>query len=388
MNFAPVRVGVIGLGDISRVYLNGITRSPAFELVGVGARRDERAQEVAAKLGVRAMTVDALLADRSIEVVVDLTPGIEHERLNERVIAAGKHLYTEKPFALSRAAAERLAELASRGGTLIGGAPDTFYGAAHQAARAALDAGRIGRPVFGRSFIGLPGLELFHPNPAQFYRPGGEPPYDFGPYYFTQWIHLLGPVRQVYASGGRGKDVRTVLRGPQAGASFPVDVSTTFNIVLEFDAASVAATISLDVAVPTVAPGELFGADGILQLADPLFFSGSPALVTAGGGRAELATDGRPFSVANRRDHVGHPVADYRGTGLVDLAIAIRTGMPHRTGPDFLVHVSEVMEAIVRSARERVAVTLTSSCVRPRPVDPAADELLVRLTASPFDPPN
>ncbi|MCS0630229.1 Gfo/Idh/MocA family oxidoreductase [Telluria mixta] len=386
MSFEPVRVGVIGVGDISGVYLNAISRSPALALRAVAARSMQRAATAGRRHGVPGVTVDALLADDGIEVVVNLTPSDQHETLNRRIVAAGKHLYSEKPFALSSRVATELVQDAGRRNVRIGSAPDTFFGGAHQAARALVDQGAIGTPVFGHAFVGLPGLEHFHPNPAQFYRPGGEPPYDIGPYFITQWINLLGPVRQVFASAGAGAAQRTIRRGPLHGTSFPVDVPTTFNAVLEFDAASVALTLSLDVAAPTLRPGELYGSGGTLALADPIFFSGEPALFQPDQGRTVCAIADRPFSTPNRLNHMGRPVADYRGVGLVDLAIALRHGSAHRTAPDLIVHAVEVMEALVTSGREKRAVPLHTSCARPAPLDRERDALLIDMTPSPFDP--
>jgi predicted dehydrogenase len=385
MPFEPVRVGVIGAGDISTVYLKAISRSPALALRGIAARQVERAEAAGKPYAARGTTVEALLADDGIELIVNLTPGSQHEQLNRMIIESGKHLYSEKPFALSAEVAQQLAQAAERKGVLIGSAPDTFYGGAHQAARALIDSGAIGKPVFGLSFVGLPGLEHFHPNPASFYLPGGEVPYDVGPYFITQWINLLGPVCQVYASTGSGASQRTIRRGPLQGTSFPVDVQTSFNTVLEFDGASVGLAMSLDVAVPTFRPGELFGSAGTLTLADPIFFSGDPVLFQPQSGHSTVSIADRPFSEPNRLNHAGKRVADYRGVGLVDLAIAIRTQTAHRTAPDLLVHAIEVMETIVRSGREKQAIALRSSCSRPAPADRERDALLVELTPSPFD---
>lgn len=381
----PVRIGVVGAGDISAVYLNAITRSSALDLQAIATRDPQANAEKANRFRTRPISVAELLADDAIELVVNLTPGVAHEAINGAALEAGKHVYSEKPFALSLSAAQRLADLAKSKGLLIGSAPDTFYGSAHQAARKALDAGTIGKPVFGTSFLGLPGLELFHPSPEAFYRPGGEPPFDAGPYYTTMWINLLGPVKRVFSVSGAGKSERTILRGPRQGTPFPVTVDTTFNTVLEFAEASVSFMISLDVVVPTLRPGELFGSDGILAMADPMFFGGEPAMIAPPEPRTVLATADQAFASPNRHDHTGRAVADYRGAGLVDLALAIRTGSRHRTGAAFIVHSVEVMEAIVRSARTRAVVDLVSTCERPATIDPEADAALIALTASPFD---
>jgi predicted dehydrogenase len=386
MTFEPVGIGVVGIGDISTVYLEAIDRSPALKLVCVASRTAEKAEAAAIRFGARATSVDALLADNAVELVVDLTPAAEHDRLNLRIIEAGKHLYSEKPFSLSRDAAQKLAEAAARKGVAIGTAPDTFFGAAHQAARRLLDEGAIGKPVLGLSFVGLPGIEYFHPNPGAFYRAGGEPPFDVGPYYITQWINLLGSVRRVFASAGAGHAEREIRRGSFSGTRFAVEVASTFNTILEFDQASVSLLMSLDVLDLAPRPNELFGSAGSLTLAEPLFFGGTPILFQPGKGHQPIETNSGPFGRPNRLDHAHRPAADYRGVGLIDLAIGIREGRPHRTGPDLILHAVEVMEAIVRSGEEKRAIEITSSCNRPAPIDEETDALLIALCRSPFDP--
>ncbi|WP_219893042.1 Gfo/Idh/MocA family protein [Aquisediminimonas profunda] len=376
---------MIGIGDISPVYLSAISRSPAVALHRIASRSAVKAEQVAAGYGATGSDIATLLADDSIEMVVNLTPAIAHDALNAAIIAAGKHVYSEKPFALSAKVASELAANAARAMVMIGSAPDTLYGSVHQAARRALDDGAIGRVVFGTSFIGLPGLEMFHPNPAAFYRAGGEPPFDVGPYYIAMWINLLGPVRRVYAASGSGQAERVIRRGPLAGQSFAVEVDSTFNAILEFETASVSLVLSLDVITPMLRPGELYGSDGILALADPMFFSGEAALTTPGAGRQSLDSEGLAFSRANSRNHVGEPVADYRGVGLIDLALAIRNGKRHRTAADFIVHSVEVMEAIAIAARTHQPIVLKTTCVRPEVLDPVADADLIALTPSPFD---
>jgi len=176
-----------------------------------------------------------------------------------------------------------------------------------------------------------------------------------------------------------------IRRGPLAGQAFPVEIDSTFNSILEFKDATVSLILSLDVITPRLHPGELYGSDGILSLADPMFFSGETAVTKSGADRLPLDCTGLAFSKPNRRNHIGGAVADYRGVGLIDLALAIRNGRPNRTGADFIVHSVEVMEAIVTSARVRKPVQLKTSCERPQVLDPLADGDLIAFTPSPFD---
>jgi predicted dehydrogenase len=380
----PICVGVIGAGDISTVYLNTIRRTEALQLRGIASRSMTSAQEKAAQYGVPAATLDTLLGDPTVELLVNLTPGSEHDAINARIIEAGKHLYTEKPFSLSAANARRLAGDAQAAGLRIGSAPDTFFGAGHQAARRVIDSGGIGKPVLGISIVGHAGVENFHPNPAGFYQSGGEPPFDIGPYYITQWVNLLGPVRHVQASSAKGENERTVLRGPNAGSRFSVEIDTSYTAVLTFDEATVSFVMSLDMAQPPTYQNLCYGTGGSLALVDPNFFGGEPSLRQSGRDTQSVSIDDLPFGMPNRKNHAGAPAADYRGVGLLDLAIGLRTGRRHRADAAFVVHVCEVMEAVVMSARTHETVTIESACHRPAPLDQDRDALLIAAMRSPW----
>lgn len=384
-NFEPLRVGVIGAGDISTVYLNAIDRSPALRLLAIAARTEESARRRAADYGVTGQSLDALLADDRLELLVNLAPGRDHDAINARVIAAGKHLYTEKPFALSFQVADRLCKMAQDSGVRIASAPDTLLGGGHQKARQMIDAGLIGQPVFGVSMVGHAGVEYYHPNPAAFYQPGAEPPYDIGPYYVTQWVHLLGPVRQVHAASAVGPDRRQIRVGPQAGAHFPVESDTSFLATLTFDQAVVSLIMSLDMADRSLQQNHCYGTAGCLQLPDPNFFGGEPALLPERRVEAPAPVETLPFGRPNHAGHFGDRVADYRGVGLVDLAIALRDGRPHRMDAGLILHVTEILEAIMTSARIGAAMRLTTDCSRPAPIDTQKDAALVAMMQSPWD---
>ncbi|AXB80490.1 Gfo/Idh/MocA family protein [Novosphingobium sp. P6W] len=380
----PVRTAVIGAGDISEVYLNTIDRSPALTLCGIASGSMTSAHEKAERYGVEARTLEALLSDTSVELLVNLAPGHAHDEINERIIAADKHLYTEKPFSISVTKAAKLVQEAERRGVMIASAPDTFFGAGHQVARRVLDSGGIGKPVFGISTIGHAGVEQYHPSPASFYRPGGEPPRDIGPYYIAQWVNLLGPVRSVYASSARGAAERTVLRGPTAGTQFPVDICTTYSAVLTFAEATVSLVTSLDMANPAPHQNHCYGSEAALVLPDPNFFGGEPFLLRRGLDPKPVPLDGLPFGAPNRTNHAGLAVADYRGVGLLDLAIAHRRGTKHRTSAAFILHICEVVEAIMASARSGEARAIETQCRRPDAVDFPRDTDLIALMPSPW----
>lgn len=384
VEFSNLRVGVVGVGIISDMYLRCITRSPMLELVALAATTAERAQPKADEFGVKAVSFAEMIADPAIDLIVNLTPAQHHEELNEAVLRAGKHLYSEKPFALAPGNMAMLQEIAAHSGSQWSSAPDTYLGGGHQAARRALDEGRIGTPVFGVGFVGHPGVEGFHPSPRQFYERGGEMPLDVGPYHVAQWINLLGPVRKVYCSARRGRDERVIQRGPLAGTVFPVEVDTSFCIMLDFEGASVSLVLSLDVSDPSVRPSQLFGTHGVMTLPDPHFFGGDVRIGRAGAPPEIIESKDLPFGAPNMMSYRGDMVANYRGAGLIDLAMSISTGGARHIMPAFVAHMVEVMDAILTSASRREAISIISSCERPLAMGSmASDEQLIALTPSP-----
>lgn len=333
-------VGVIGAGAISDVYLSAIARSPAVELRSVAARGMGSARLKSARFGGQAVTVEAMLGDPGIDLVVNLTPAVEHAQLNRRILDAGKHVYTEKPLALTLGDGLDLVRRADAAGLRLGSAPETFFGGAHQAARRLLDSGALGTPVLGSAFVGFPGAELFDPHPSRFYQPGMEAPYDIGPYFVTQLVSLLGPVGWVAAKASRGRARRQVQVGPAAGTDFAVEVPTSFAALLGFDSGAVVTlTTSVDVWKHRRNPMELYCTQGSLTLADPNFFGGAQEYAPRGEEWRTLESAGEAFGAPNRTDHFNRPVADYRGVGIVDMAVALRDGRAHRTRPDLVLHV-------------------------------------------------
>jgi predicted dehydrogenase len=226
---------------------------------------------------------------------------------------------------------------------------------------------------------------MFHPSPAQFYRPGMEGPYDIGPYFVTGLVSLLGPVEWVAARASRGKPTRRIQVGPHAGTEFLVDVPTSFSALLSFrSGAVVTLTTSVEVWKHRRNSMELYCTEGSLTLADPNFFGGAQEYARRGEDWQSLDSARFPFAAANRTDHFNQPVADYRGIGIVDMAVAIRDGRPHRTRPDLTLHVLEVLDAIVTLGTDGGQLSIQTSCQRPAPLDPTSDAELADLMLSPY----
>lgn len=353
----PVTIGLIGTGNISEIYLTNARRFPELNLVACADINAPAAAAKAAAHGLQAMTPEALLADPRIEVVLNLTTPQHHVPVGLQILAAGKHLYAEKPLAVTFADGQRLTAAARDAGLRIGSAPDTFLGGSHQTARSALDDGRIGAPRAGACFMMVPGHELWHPNPDFYYAEGGGPMLDMGPYYITCLVNLLGPVAHVTAAHRAATTTRTIASGPRAGEVVPVTVPTHISAILGFASGpQVTLTTSFDVWKHAHNHIEIYGDTGAMIVPDPNRFDGEVQVATGKGDWQALPT--------------AHPHGDdnWRILGLADMARAIREERPHRASGDLALHVLEVMEAALVSGTEGRRVEITTRVERPEGV--------------------
>ncbi|HVA88593.1 MAG TPA: Gfo/Idh/MocA family oxidoreductase [Chloroflexota bacterium] len=355
MNGQPTRIGIIGCGNISSIYLKNARR---FEAITVAACADldlARAQAKAAEFGVdRACTVEELLADPTIELVVNLTIPQAHAAVGQAVLAAGKSLYTEKPLALDREDGQALLEKARERSLRVGGAPDTFLGAGLQTGRKLIDDGAIGEPVAAIAHMLCHGHESWHPDPAFYYQRGGGPLFDMGPYYLTALVALLGPVCSVTGAARASFPERTITSQPRKGEKITVEVPTHSAAVLQFATGTIATLLtSFDVWKSDAPLLEIHGSTGSLSLPDPNGFDGPVRLHRAGEpGWSEI-----PLVPGLR--------GNSRGIGVADMAEAIRNGRPHRASGDLAYHVLDVMQAIHETAADGQRRTIESTCERP-----------------------
>src|SRR4051812_31260708 len=196
-----VKVGIIGCGKISGIYLENAPRFGNIEITAVADLVPERAQEKAAEYHIpKACSPDELLADPDIEIVLNLTIPNAHASIGFAALNAGKSVYNEKPLTITRDEGQKLLALAKQKGLLVGGAPDTFLGAGLQTCRDVIDSGVIGEPIAATAFMMSHGHESWHPDPEFYYQVGGGPMFDMGPYYLTALTTLIGPVASVSGS--------------------------------------------------------------------------------------------------------------------------------------------------------------------------------------------
>ncbi|WP_336055981.1 Gfo/Idh/MocA family protein [Nitratireductor sp. CH_MIT9313-5] len=371
-------VGIIGCGNISAAYMK---LSPLFRGIEVRACADvnpEAAKVRAEEFKLRQETVDGLLASDDIDIIVNLTIPSAHYEISRRAIEAGKHVYSEKPFVLSVEEGQALAKAAEEKGVRVGSAPDTFLGGAHQLARHIVDSGQIGKIVSGTCHVMSHGMEHWHPNPDFFFLPGAGPVLDVGPYYVTNLIQLIGPVKRVGALSSIPAKERTILSEPRKGEKIPVETPTTIHAVMEFESGAIITLgASWDVWHHKHSNMELYGEKGSLHVPDPNFFGGDLAVTEEGNVLDELPDWPHPFAVPNQGLEEGRPLANYRAAGLADMAQAIMEGRPHRCSLEMSLHAIDVMTSILKSGETGSFVTLQTTCERPAAlgVDAAGDLL-------------
>ena len=351
---ALATIGIIGSGNISEAYLKGAATFPGLKILACADVTMAAAVAKAEVWGIEAMPVAALLADPRIDIVLNLTTPAHHVAVGLQALAAGKHVYSEKPLGISLVEARKLVVAANTAGKRVGSAPDTFLGGSHQTARAALDAGVIGDVVAGSCFMMVPGHEIWHPNPDFYYQPGGGPMLDMGPYYLTCLVNMLGPVKAVMGSAKAAYDRRTIGSGPRAGQGFDVTVPTHISGLLQFEnGAAVTITTSFDVWKHGHNHIELYGRTGSMVVSDPNQFQGD--IMVSG--------KGSDWSALPQSHRYGD--GNYRILGLAEMAGAIAEGRPHRASLELALHVLEIMEAIGVSAQNGQRVDLLHGCERP-----------------------
>jgi predicted dehydrogenase len=348
-------VGIIGVGNISPAYIKGCRAFDILDLVACADLDVARARQVAQEHAIpRVLTVDELVADPQIDVVINLTIPAAHAAVSRRVLEEGKHLYSEKPLATSFEDGRKLLALAQAKGLRIGCAPDTFMFAPHQTARRLLDEGTIGDPVAAVGFMVSHGPEQWHPNPDFFFAPGGGPMLDMGPYYVTCLVNLLGPARRV--SGAARASFPTRTAGVD-GHTIPVATPTHYSTTIEFESGAVATLImSFDVWGHKLPVMEVYGTAGTMTIPDPNGWNPRETRVYV---PEKHDWDVMPMPY---RDHWA------RGIGVADMAYAIRSGRAHRASGDLALHVLEIMFAVEQASNSGQYVELSTTCERPTPL--------------------
>ncbi|MDF2715205.1 MAG: gfo/Idh/MocA family oxidoreductase [Paenibacillus sp.] len=352
-----LKVGIIGTGNISGIYFQNGKRFESMEVVACADLDVEKAKAKADEHEVRGCSVEELLADPDIQMVINLTVPQVHGAVALQALEAGKHVYSEKPLTATREEGKQVLEVARKKGLRVGCAPDTFLGAGIQTSIKLVDDGWIGTPIGATSFMLGAGPEGWHPNPEFFYKTGGGPLFDMGPYYLTALVALLGPITRVTGSAKISFPERTATSQQLFGKKIKVETPTHIAGIFDFASGPMATLLtSFDVKGGSVLPRiELYGSEGTLQIPDPNTFGGKVRIRRAG---AEEWSD-IPLTYGKSENA--------RGVGAADMAKAILTGRDHRANGEMAYHVLEAMFGILDASEQGVHYTMQSTCQRPAP---------------------
>ncbi len=376
----PIRVGVVGCGNISDIYLTNAPRFRDFAVTACADLSADAAARQAQRYAIKARSVTDLLKSEDIDVVLNLTIPEAHAEVSLQALEAGKHVYSEKPLATAVADGVAIMAAAKAKGLRVGAAPDTVLGAGVQEARALIDVGVIGKPLTGLAAVMSHGMEHWHPNPGFFFRPGAGPVFDMGPYYLSALVTLLGPVASVLATGqiGFAERMVTTAGSREQGRTIKVETLTNVHALLDFaSGAHVTFLASWDVWKHSMPPIELHGQKASLRLPDPNWFGGDLLVAGKDEDWRTIRTDSKTFGKTNY-PATGPKYANDRGLGLADMARAILDDRPHRASGDLALHVLAVMAAILEAAADGRRVAIATLCERPNPLGEADAKRLLK----------
>jgi len=352
-----IKIGIIGCGNISDIYLQNCTKMfDSIEIKAVADMIPEKAKAKSIEYNIpKVYSVDELLADDEIKIVLNLTIPLAHAQISMAALNAGKSVYSEKPLAINREDGKKIIDLAERKGLLVGCAPDTFLGGGIQTCRKLIDDGWIGKPIASTAFMTCHGHESWHPDPEFYYQHGGGPMFDMGPYYLTALINLMGPVSRITGSTKITFDKRTITSLPKYGKEIEVQVPTHVAGILDFTNGAIGTIItSFDIWHAQLPFIEIYGTEGTLKVPDPNSFGGSVFL------RRYDHDDWKEIPLSHEYYN------NSRGIGLADMAIAMQTGRKHRSSGELAFHVLDIMQGIHDSSDNCAHYTPITSCVRPQ----------------------
>jgi predicted dehydrogenase len=366
------RIGIAGIGKISGIYLTNLTGmfGNRVKLTAVGDIITERAAKAAEEFHIKAFNSgEELAGSPDVDIVLNLTQPQNHHAVAMAAVKAGKHVYDEKPLCAKREEGAELLKAAAGKNLRVGGAPDTFLGPGIQTCRKIIDEGWIGRPVAASAYMLCHGHEHWHPDPEFYYKAGGGPMFDMGPYYLTALVNLLGPVARISGSAQKGQAERLITSEPLNGKVIKVDVPTHVTGVLDFACGAVGVIVtSFDVWSSSMPFIEIYGTEGALQVPDPNYFRGE---VRVRRFREEswsqiplvLSEPDKPGDKDNWQR-----LNNLRGIGITDMAEAVDEGRPHRASAEMTYHVLDIMHGIHDASASGKYYDVPSVCQRPEPL--------------------
>jgi predicted dehydrogenase len=357
---AKTNLGIIGCGKISSIYFENLRTFDNLYILACADLNMERAHAQASRYNIpRACTVQELLADPNIELIINLTVPRAHAEIALAAIEAGKSVYSEKPLAINREQGQAILNAAHKKNLRVGNAPDTFLGGGIQTCIKLVNDGLIGTPIATTAFMMSHGVESWHPDPDFYYQPGAGPMFDMGPYYLTALIALMGPIRRVTGSTHAAFSERTITSQPKYGTKITVNVPTHIAGVLDFASGAVGTIItSFDVWHHRLPHIEIYGTEGTLGVPNPNIFGGPVYLWQAQVREWSEVT----LTHGNTQN--------LRGIGVADMVQAMHSGQPHRASGEMAYHVLDIMQSFHEASSLGRHLELASTCNQPAPLDP------------------
>ncbi|MFD2118138.1 Gfo/Idh/MocA family protein [Paenibacillus yanchengensis] len=356
---SKVKAGIVGTGNISGIYFENGSKFDSLEVVACADLDVARARAKAEQYNIRGCSVEEMMQDSEIELIINLTIPKAHAAVNMQALVAGKHVYVEKPFAVTREEAKQVLELAKEKGLYVGGAPDTFLGGGIQTCIKLIEDGWIGQPIGATAFMLGGGHESWHPTPEFYYEAGGGPMFDMGPYYLTALIAMLGPIKQITGTTAISYPQRMITSQPKYGQQIEVDVPTHIAGIMQFSSGAIGTILtSFDVKGGTSLPNiEVYGSQGTMLVPDPNGFGGNIRVHRAGS------------SEFKEVPHLFGNTENARGIGVNDMAKAILNQGQHRANGELAYHVLEAMHGFHDASDLGKHYQMTSTCERPKRLD-------------------
>ena len=360
-----MKIGIIGCGNISPTYFKSQKLYNNFKIISCADINNEVALKSAQEFNIISQTVDEILNNPDVDLILNLTIPSAHKEIIIKTISSGKHSFSEKPLAMSFDEGKEIKKLAAEKNLLVGCAPDTFLGATGQTARKLVDDKEIGNIVLGTFNLMSHGMEHWHPNPDFFFKPGAGPIFDLGVYYITQLVNLLGPAESISSISGTATKERIITSEPRKGQKIKVETPTTLMGVINFvNKTKVQFFASWDVWKHEHKNIELYGIDGSLIIPDPNYFGGDLKISQKDSNWKTISTNQMLLGKPNKEDN-GQMVANYRGIGLSDMVNSIKSQTTPRCSLEFTLHVLEIMHGILFSSENSSPYKTTTSCKRP-----------------------
>ena len=368
------KVGLIGCGHISETYFKGHEYFNNFQITKCADINMEVANKCAEVNNIEACSVDDIIKDKEVEIILNLTIPKAHYEIAKKSLENGKHIYSEKPMAVNFEDGKHLLQLSKEKGLYIGNAPDTFLGGGIQKSIELVSSGTIGDIKLGNAIFAFPGVQSYHPNPEPWFaEKEGGPVIDMGPYYLTALVNLLGPAKKVHGISTKVFNTRTIGIGPKKDTKFEVQCPTTYLVNLEFEnSALIQLTLSFDVIAHQRNHIELYGTKGSIIVPDPNMFGGSPLVCINSdtGEWIEHKTEDMPLGKINIREeslraNEESTRANYRGVGLAEMAYSIEYGKKNRCNGELSLHVLDIIQTTMSAANQGKTLEINTSCEVP-----------------------